>query len=217
MITMCALVTNVCADNITDRLPTMCARYHHGDLRAALLVRAERTLREKGLSALSLRELARDLGVSNAAPSRHFRDKQALLDALALTGFERLIGTLEASQREGESFARRLRALGRAYAGFAVANPALLDMMYAAKHHSAASDSVLAAGSKLAAIPEALITEGQHAAVVRAGDPERLALGAFSAVQGYVSLLTSGMIRPELAPYGLDEVIEQVLRGLRPD
>ena len=58
----------------------MARRYHHGDLRSALLRSAECALREKGAAALSLRELARDLGVSHAAPGRHFKDKQALLD-----------------------------------------------------------------------------------------------------------------------------------------
>ncbi|MGW3141017.1 TetR/AcrR family transcriptional regulator, partial [Streptomyces sp. NPDC001139] len=72
-------------------------RYHHGDLRAALLARAEQTLRERGPGDLSLRELARDLGVSHAAPSRHFKDKQTLLDALAQTGFERLREVLDFS------------------------------------------------------------------------------------------------------------------------
>ena len=66
------------------------ARYHHGDLRAALIARAAEVVVADGVGALSLRELARDLGVSHGAPSRHFPDKQALLDALALDGFERL-------------------------------------------------------------------------------------------------------------------------------
>ena len=55
--------------------------YHHGDLRAALLAAAERTLRDKGVGSLSLRELAREVGVSHAAPGRHFKDKQALLQS----------------------------------------------------------------------------------------------------------------------------------------
>ena len=60
--------------------------YHHGNLRAALLESAERTLSQSGASELSLRELARQVGVSHAAPRRHFADKQALLDALAEDG-----------------------------------------------------------------------------------------------------------------------------------
>jgi AcrR family transcriptional regulator len=56
--------------------------YHHGNLRAALLAQAEQTLREQGLEGLSLRELARQIGVSHGAPRRHFADRQALLLSL---------------------------------------------------------------------------------------------------------------------------------------
>src|SRR5918998_6710951 len=71
--------------------------YHHGSLRRALLERAEEALADGGSQRLSLRELARDIGVSHAAPRRHFADKQALLDALALDGFERLGDALRAA------------------------------------------------------------------------------------------------------------------------
>ena len=66
-------------------------RYHHGDLRATLLASAEEMLREKGVAALSLRELARAAGVSHAAPSRHFKDKQALLDEMATEMYRRMV------------------------------------------------------------------------------------------------------------------------------
>src|ERR1700759_2357082 len=71
--------------------------YHHGNLRTALLAAAEDTLRERGVQALSLRELAREVGVSHAAPRRHFEARQALLDALAEAGFERLGSELRAA------------------------------------------------------------------------------------------------------------------------
>ena len=74
--------------------------YHHGNLRAALLEEAERALAAG--RELSLRELAREVGVSHAAPRRHFADKQALLDAMAQDGFERLGAELgEALSAEG--------------------------------------------------------------------------------------------------------------------
>ena len=69
---------------MTDR------RYHHGDLRAALLAQAETTLRASGVDGLSLRELARAVGVSHGAPRRHFEDKSTLLEALVTEGFHRL-------------------------------------------------------------------------------------------------------------------------------
>ncbi len=64
--------------------------YHHGDLRNSLIAAAEVLLVQKGLTELSLREVAKAAGVSNAAPYRHFRDKTALIEALAEGGFLQL-------------------------------------------------------------------------------------------------------------------------------
>ncbi len=61
--------------------------FHHGNLRTVLLDRAEMALRTKGVEELSLRELAREVGVSHGAPRSHFIDRKALLDALAERGF----------------------------------------------------------------------------------------------------------------------------------
>src|ERR687894_2671163 len=74
--------------------------YHHGSLRPALLAAAEKALDRGGVQALSLRELAREIGVSHAAPRRHFADKQALLDALAQEGFARLGAALDATDAQ---------------------------------------------------------------------------------------------------------------------
>ena len=101
--------------------------YHHGNLRAALLAQAEQTLREHGLDGLSLRELARQIGVSHGAPRRHFADRQALLDALAETGFARLGEQLRAAaESAGEDYEARLRATATGYVRFAIRDAALL-------------------------------------------------------------------------------------------
>src|ERR1700739_1211963 len=93
--------------------------YHHGNLRTALLDAAERMLRERGVQALSLRGLAREVGVSHGAPRRHFPDRQALLDALAGAGFERLGAELRAAADAApEGFEPRVRAIGAAYVRF---------------------------------------------------------------------------------------------------
>ena len=89
--------------------------YHHGNLRSELLACAERALGEGGLAQLSLRELARQAGVSHAAPRRHFADKQALLDALAQDGFERLGRELRAAiDGAGDGLRRPPGRAGRA-------------------------------------------------------------------------------------------------------
>ena len=199
-------------------MPTRRRPYHHGDLRAAVLIRAEEMLRDKGPEALSLRELARDLGVSHAAPSRHFKDKQALLDALALGGFERLVEIIAASQDgAGESFAERLGAVVRAYTEFATANAALLDLMYAIKHDPEASEALGAAAQRWSDQTVGLIGEAQRRGEVREGPVERVALTVFTTVHGYASLAASAMLPPEMTEHGLDDVIAYILRGCAPD
>jgi AcrR family transcriptional regulator len=64
--------------------------YHHGDLRAAMLTEAARLVAERGVDRVSLRELAREAGVSHAAPAHHFTDRRGLFTALAAQGFELL-------------------------------------------------------------------------------------------------------------------------------
>ncbi|SCE35225.1 transcriptional regulator, TetR family [Streptomyces sp. SolWspMP-5a-2] len=203
------------------RMQTPARRYHHGDLRAALLARAEETLRERGPAALSLRELARDLGVSHAAPSRHFKDKQALLDALALDGFERLAATAEASQKGvGDPFAERLRALVRAYVRFAADNAELLDLMYSVKHDPEASQGLLAVAFRWSDHAVALIEYGQRRGEVREGPVTEVALPVFAALHGYADLAVSGMLPPGVLDGGLDEgldvVLAFILRGSAP-
>ena len=84
--------------------------YHHGNLRAALLDRAWEVVDSEGAEALSLRQLARDLDVSHGASGRHFRDKQALLDAVAVLGFARLNAALADAVDTAGPFAGRFRA-----------------------------------------------------------------------------------------------------------
>jgi len=98
--------------------------YHHGNLREALLDRAAEVIAAEGVEALSLRGLARDLGVSHAAPSRHFADRRALLVALAREGFRRSIEAMDAgAERAGSDPVARYRALGRSYVQFAIEHP----------------------------------------------------------------------------------------------
>ncbi|HIF94965.1 MAG TPA: TetR/AcrR family transcriptional regulator [Myxococcales bacterium] len=98
--------------------------YHHGNLREALIERAAEVIAERGIEALSLRALARDLGVSHAAPSAHFPDRRALLCALAREGFRRSVDTMNAgAEAAGPDPVARYRALGRSYVQFARDNP----------------------------------------------------------------------------------------------
>lgn len=113
--------------------PTRTA-YHHGDLRAALLQAAEAELTERGIEGFTLRGVAKRAGVSHAAPAHHFRDTNALLTALATEAAERFRLAMEAEQARAAPDAQaRLIASGVGYVHFALANPALFDLMFSSK------------------------------------------------------------------------------------
>ncbi len=104
--------------------------YHHGDLRTALLDAGETLLAEKGPAALSLRELARTCGVSQAAPYRHFKDRDAILNALAIRAFKEFGDALTAASTGVADPGKRLQALGRAYVHYGLAHPHRLRLMF---------------------------------------------------------------------------------------
>lgn len=107
------------------------AEYHHGDLKNALVEAAARLVVERGIAALSLREVAREAGVSHAAPYHHFIDKSALLAAVAEEGFKRFDSYQARALRGAPTDPReRLKALGRAYVRFAIANPHFFRIMF---------------------------------------------------------------------------------------
>jgi len=192
-------------------------RYHHGDLRATLLVAAEEMLREKGVAALSLRELARATGVSHAAPSRHFKDKQALLDALALVGLERMAGILEgASAPDGASLHERFTTLARAYLDFAVHNAELLELVFARKHDPDVSDQLSAAGERMVLTIVRPITDAQAAGELVEGDPWSIGLALGASLHGIAAFTANGTLSPEAAIASVDEVVKHLLYGLIP-
>ena len=189
--------------------------YHHGNLRGARLAAAEHTVRERGVQDLSLRELAREIGVSHGAPRRHFPDRQALLDALAESGFERLGAELRAAaNRAGHEFQPRLEATAAAYIRFATADPALLDLMFASKQR-ATQPSLQDAMERAFSVLVELIIQGQEIGRLQPGDPERVGLVLFSAVQGIAALLTAGMITSEQLDELTTDAIANFLRGSR--
>ena len=191
--------------------------YHHGDLRAALLDQAESTLRDKGAAALSLRELARDLGVSHAAPSRHFKDRRALLDALAMVGFERMTALLVgADPGPGAGFAKRVDALARASVDFSVADPELSALMFSRKQDTDDLDEMHDAWMRLAAPMYAVIADGQRSGDVHAGEIEDIAFSAFVTVHGVANLAAIGVIARDEIPLRLGDAVEHLIKGLRP-
>lgn len=103
--------------------------YHHGNLRQALVAAAVQILESEGLKSLSLRRIAREVGVSQAAPYGHFKDKAELLLAVCTLGYERFSARMqeEAGDSTGPAY---IAGLGRGYIYFALENPALFELMF---------------------------------------------------------------------------------------
>lgn len=112
--------------------------YHHGDLRRALIDAARRLLEADGPTALSLRAVAREAGVSPAAPYHHFKDKGELLDAVAQEGWDMLNTAMSEARARHQDPHAKLSALGVAYVCFARDNPALYRVMYDASREKEA-------------------------------------------------------------------------------
>jgi AcrR family transcriptional regulator len=191
--------------------------YHHGNLRSALLDGAERALARDGVQALSLRELAREIGVSHAAPRRHFAGKQALLDALAEDGFERLGRAMATAIVDaGPAFGDRLRAVAYTYVRFATEHAALLQLMYAGKRRPGAADSLREAADRAFEGPLAMMAEAQAAGEAVGTDPLRAGVTAWAAFHGLAGMLNSGLIDEIPLEELVDTAVEHLLGGLRP-
>jgi AcrR family transcriptional regulator len=178
-------------------------------------MQAEATVRERGVEQLSLRELARQVGVSHGAPRRHFPDRQALLDALAESGFARLGAELQAAlERAGEDFEARLRATAAAYVRFATRDAALLELMFAGKHREQ-SGTLHEAADRAFSVMLELIEQGQAAGFIERGQSQRVGLVLFATMQGIAALVTGGMVEADQLEELVADAIASFLRGTR--
>ncbi|MEN9230753.1 MAG: TetR/AcrR family transcriptional regulator [Thermostichus sp. DG02_5_bins_236] len=160
--------------------------YHHGDLRQNLIDAAIALISEEGISDLSLRQVARRVGVSHNAPYRHFEDKEALLAAVAEQGFQCLRVTMETA-KQGipiDSF-QCLEAIGIAYVNFALAQPFHYRLMFGDYRYNLSKHSALAeAAQQSFMVLVNTIREGQSAGIFRSADPLSMARVAWSLVHG---------------------------------
>jgi len=175
--------------------------YQHGDLRRALIQAGLKLLGEGGLPALSLRAAAQLAGVSHAAPYRHFKDKDALIAAIAEQGFRLLTARMEEEKRKSKSsdVRARLSAIGVGYVAFALEHPGYFRTIFGglACDKSQAPGLEVAATAAYAMLRD-LIVEGVASGVFRAGDPEELALGAWSLVHGLGMLAIDRALEPQV-------------------
>lgn len=170
--------------------------YHHGDLRRALLDQALALAAERGPEALTLRAAARRAGVTEAAPYRHFKSKDALVAALAEEGFDVLLQRVRrALARAPRRSLARLTALGVAYLRFALEHPAHFRVMFGrdlARSHGFRGVGELAQACFAELMGE--VSRAQRTGDVPGRDPRPPALALWSALHGLASLQADGLL-----------------------
>src|SRR5215472_4706197 len=162
--------------------------YHHGHLREALLESAIGLIAEVGPAGFTLRELARRAGVSHNAPYRHFRDRDALMAAVATQGFRELTRTMLRAADADSGALDRLRRAGLAYIAFALRRPEHFAVMFdaptAVKTHPDSAEAAEEAFGALMKFVKSCQDEGR----LTPGDPHQFALLAWSMVHGIAKL-----------------------------
>lgn len=180
------------------------SKYHHGNLRAALIANAIKLIEAEGVAALSLRQIARDTGVSQAAPYSHFASKKDLITAVCIEG-TKWFGESMRRSAEGRQGVDYLAGLALGHIKFALAHPALFRLM--------STRDVAEAVDATGKVPE-IFDEGYQmmvAALVRTPlqhfgmEQQQLNIPlAWSQVYGLSNLLIEGRVTPQT--YGFSDL-----------
>lgn len=190
--------------------------YHHGNLREALVEAARQLLAERGPEGFTLVDAARLAGVSPAAPYRHFRDKDALLSAVAVEGFKEFAQRQSGALRGQHDPIAAFRAMGLAYLAFAQENPGAYLAMFAANPGAILASAPAGLGDSgfetLVAALRPLIGDPPPPGV----DPLGLACQVWALSHGVAMLSAKGMLQTGFGQNPqqlLLEGVERLVRG----
>jgi AcrR family transcriptional regulator len=171
--------------------------YHHGALHDALLKAAERVLERDGLAGLTLRAVAREAGVSHAAPTHHFGDLTGLVSELAAIGFRQFNSAMVEAGARGTTVLEKGMARAKAYIGYAQAHPGMYGLMFRTERLDMSRPSLHEAASAAFAGLAGSIGESRHERI----EEEKLSLDqaaaiarAWSLVHGFTLLLLDGRL-----------------------
>jgi AcrR family transcriptional regulator len=171
--------------------------YHHGDLKASLLTIAREQLEASGVQHLSLRKLAEQAGVSRTAPYHHFKDKNALLSALAEQGFQEWQETAKAIfDDESDDAVGKFQRFVVEYVSHAVNNPQVYDLMFGNVlwKHDKASDSLKSVAYPTFEVQVSMTKQWQALGVLsKNNDPLRLAQVVWATLHGIARLMIDGI------------------------
>lgn len=184
-----------------------------GNLRTELVSVAVRMLETDGSDALSLRRVARMAGVSHMAPYRHFDSKDALLAAVAETGFRDLVAAMDAAVSHEETRGLKSRAIGLAYIHFARQRPALYRLMFGPQFSDETRFPALAEAMKLARERSFAAVSLLHAKASQPpeGKADLIGVAMWSLVHGLANLLIDGQVELPPGAASEDAFIEAVL------
>ena len=198
-------------------MPKVLSESEIANFRERLIDAAERLFAEKGLEAVSLRQLAGDLGVSAMTPYRYFRDKDEMLAAVRARGFDRFAEALETAFARPGTPDERAAAASDAYVRFALDHPAAYGLMFDLNQPTEGDypdlvRALLRAKKTMTAHVELLLAEGRIA-----GEPIVLAHAFWAALHGLVMLKLSGKLAVEVDFDAVRRTLSSALaRGVRP-
>ena len=183
--------------------------YHHGNLKEALIRAGLDILSEKGIEGLSLRKVARLVGVSHTAPYNHFSDKQGLLAAISTAGHEHLhqllLDTFEKSKIQSSDI---ISDIAWAYLQFGLANPAKFKLMFSgALEEERAHPEFVAISQKSIVLFEEIIVFCQSKGQLPPGRVEDIAVKLWSLVHGFTYLMLENQ-------FPVEYLQDQDLKGL---
>jgi len=170
--------------------------YHHGDLKNALIQAGVEILAEEGLGGLSLRKVAKQAGVSHAAPYSHFKDKQALIAAISTEGFKQLHTQIRAVLKKHQAEPEILLVeTAWAYLQFALNEPDRFKLMFssALEKEKEYPDFIAASKESFLQLIE-IVKVCQQGGVLKQGPAELVAVSVWSTVHGFTALLLEGQI-----------------------
>ncbi|HEX2907335.1 MAG TPA: TetR/AcrR family transcriptional regulator [Phototrophicaceae bacterium] len=169
--------------------------YHHGDLKNALIRAGIEILSQDGMQALSLRQVAKQAGVSHTAPYAHFADKQALIAAIAAAGYQKLYQQLVAAQENQNDALARLVALAQAYVQFALDEPDHFKITFSGIVETEQNYPEYVEQSKQCF---ALVVDGvvacQANGTLAAGDTQLMAVSIWASIHGFAQLLLGNQL-----------------------
>jgi AcrR family transcriptional regulator len=171
-------------------------KYHHGDLKNALIEAGAEILSKEGVNGLSLRKVARKAGVSHAAPYAHFPDKQTLIAAISTEGYRMLYERLDAAvQRYRADPHRQLVEAAWAYVSFALSDPAHFKVTFSGVVEKEKDYPAYVEMSKKSfGLVVQIVAACQAAGVLKLGSVDATAVSVWSLVHGFASLLLEGQI-----------------------